>query len=57
MMRVRWTGKCAASMSAAKADILATLELHDGASAYVGKLYAELDAIRDAEMAMRRRAA
>lgn len=41
----------------AKADILATLPLHDACSAYVGKLMAELDACRDREMFLNRKGA
>jgi hypothetical protein len=55
IMRARWTSKSAqASMDASKSDILETMKLHPIASAYVGKLYAELDAIRDAELAQRK---
>jgi hypothetical protein len=39
----------------ARADILATLKLHDERTPYVGKLYAELDAIRDADRAYQQR--
>jgi hypothetical protein len=54
-MRQRWIGVTdVVRLFHAKADVLATLKLHDEPSAYTGKLYAELDAIRDAELAIRR---
>jgi hypothetical protein len=60
IMRARWIGKPAASLAYAKSDILAALHAQsgiDGNDAYVGKLYAELDAVRDAEHAAARAAA
>jgi len=54
IMQARWKGCILPSVLAhAKADILSVIPLHRPDSAYVGKLMAELDAIRDAEMALR----
>ena len=57
IMRARWSKSTAAARHYAKADINAALFAQsgiDGNDAYIAKLYAELDAIRDAEMAARR---
>jgi hypothetical protein len=52
LMRDRWKGcRDITKLAAAKADILETLKLHPADCSYAGKLYAELDAIRDAWMA------
>lgn len=45
--RQLWKSQGSVACHAAMADIYATLPLHDHESAYSGKLYAELDAIRD----------
>lgn len=55
MMRRRWARSTKAARAAAIADINAVLKLHERGP-YVGKLYAELDAVRDAEHASRRAA-
>jgi hypothetical protein len=56
LMQKRWTAASSpAALAAAKADVAATLELHWEPSAYTGKLMAEMDAIRDAELAKSRR--
>ena len=56
IMRDKWRGRTLAECFAAKVDIFDTLTLHnlEGAPAYVAKLYAELDAIRDYELATKR---
>jgi hypothetical protein len=55
LMRDRWAGrKDPQSFAYAKAEIAVLLQLHD-VGAYVGKLYAELDAIRDREHALSKR--
>lgn len=55
IMRERWvTPGYLPHRAAAKRDILETLALHPDLSAYSAKLWAELDAIRDAELADRR---
>jgi acyl-CoA reductase-like NAD-dependent aldehyde dehydrogenase len=51
IMRERWARSTAAERAYASAEIRDVLKLHDERIAYVAKLYAELDAIRDASMA------
>lgn len=52
LFRSQWKTLSPEACAASKADILETLALHRERSPYVGKLYAELDAIRDREMAL-----
>jgi len=52
IFRDMWKTRSVAACAAAKRDIVETLPLHQERNAYVGKLYAELDAIRDREAAM-----
>jgi hypothetical protein len=57
VMRARWNGCTnAAKLDYAKQDIYASMKVTESES-YMGRLYAELDAIRDAEHAMTRRRA
>ena len=55
MYRAHWSRSRKEARDYAARDILATLKLHDERTPYVGKLYAELDAIRDAELAYQNR--
>jgi len=55
MYRAHWSRSRKADREAAVRDILATLKLHVQRSPYAAKLYAELDAIRDAELAYQKR--
>lgn len=48
IFRARWNGQPESKLIFAQADVLETLKLHPERSAYAGKLYAELDAIREA---------
>lgn len=53
LMRARWNKESSeAAMKYVADDIMATLALHERGP-YVGKLYAELDALRDAALAKR----
>lgn len=56
IMRRRWRHSNSAKRHYAAADILDTMRLHSWGP-YMGKLYAELDAIRDAEHEYERRLA
>lgn len=47
VFRRQWKGRDLPAAVRARADILDTLRLHEERTPYVGKLYAELDAVRD----------
>lgn len=58
IMRLRHKKATLAQIAYATADVLATIELHPGMdTAYCGKLWAELDALRDARAALLKKAA
>ena len=51
-MRAKWRGRPARECNYARGDIARTMPHHPIDGAYMGKLYAELDAIRDRMMAL-----
>lgn len=59
LMRARYATASVAQCFYAKQDVLATIALEAGQfdPAYIAKLYAELDAIRDRELSLARRVA